>query len=160
MQLIIGYGNSSTTSKQTTTLLRRGRMFGVFAAAAVVSVAAYAAAVDIDVGDGMKVPVDPNQPLKIAMFMPALNTSYLQANIKGAQDEAAKVGASVSVFDAKFDPMNQLNQMQNAIQTKQYNAFLVFPIAGQVLCKVATEEAPKAGILSECLPFFILQHDL
>ena len=82
---------------------------------------------DIDVGNGMKVPVNPSQPLKIAMFMPAVNTSYLQANIKGAQDEAAKVGATISVFDAKFDPMNQLNQMQNAIQTKQYNAFLVFP---------------------------------
>jgi ribose transport system substrate-binding protein len=153
MRLTIGYGKSYTTSKQRKTPLRRARMVGVFAAAAVVSFAAYAAAVDIDVGNDMKVPVDPSQPLKIAMFMPALNTSYLQANIKGAQDEAAKVGASVSVFDAKFDPMNQLNQMQNAIQTKQYNAFLVFPIAGQVLCKVATEEAPKAGILVSAYHF-------
>ena len=64
---------------------------------------------------GMKVTTDPSEPLKIAMFMPAVNTSYLQANIKGAQDEAAKVGGTISLFDAKFDPMNQLNQMQNAI---------------------------------------------
>jgi ribose transport system substrate-binding protein len=130
-----------------------GRMIGVFGAATLISAAAYAATVNVDVGNDMKVAVDPSQPLKIAMFMPALNTSYLQANIKGAQDEAAKVGATVNIFDAKFDPMNQLNQMQNAIQTKQYNAFLVFPLAGQVICKVATEDAPKAGILVSAYHF-------
>jgi ribose transport system substrate-binding protein len=116
---------------------------------------ARAATVNIDVGNGMTASTDPSQPLKIAMFMPALNTSYLQANIKGAQDEAAKVGATISLFDAKFDPMNQLNQMQNAIQTKQYNAFIVFPLAGQVVCKVATEDAPKAGILVSSYHFSV-----
>jgi ribose transport system substrate-binding protein len=130
-----------------------GRIIGVVAVALVASAAAYAATASIDVGNGIKVQVDPSQPLKIAMFMPAVNTSYLQANIKGAQDEAAKVGATINVFDAKFDPMNQLNQMQNAIQTKQYNAFLVFPLAGQVICKVATEDAPKAGILVSAYHF-------
>jgi ribose transport system substrate-binding protein len=130
-------------------------MFGTLAATTFISAVAYAATVAVDVGNGMKVMTDPSEPLKIAMFMPALNTSYLQANIKGAQDEAAKVGATISLFDAKFDPMNQLNQMQNAIQTKQYNAFIVFPLAGQVVCKVATEDAPKAGILVSSYHFSV-----
>ena len=114
--------------------------------AALVASASYAASVAVDVGN-MKVMTDPSQPLKIALFLPALVTPYLQANLKGAQDEAAKTGATVSVFDAKADPMNQLNQMENAIQTKQYNAFLSLPLAGPVVCKAATEDAPKAGIL-------------
>lgn len=109
-------------------------------------VAAWAAGVTVDVGN-MKVPVDQSKPLAIAMFLPATNTSYLQANIKGAQDAAAKLGGTVSVFDGKLNPMNQLNEMQNAIQSGKYNAFLIFPLAGQVICKVATEDAPKAGIL-------------
>ena len=93
-------------------------MFGTLAATTFISAVAYAATVAVDVGNGMKVMTDPSEPLKIAMFMPALNTSYLQANIKGAQDEAAKLGATISLFDAKFDPMNQLNQMQNAISNQ------------------------------------------
>jgi ribose transport system substrate-binding protein len=135
--------------------IRRGWMLATLAAATLASAAAYAASVSVDVGNGMKVMTDPSEPLKIAMFMPALNTSYLQANIKGAQDEAAKVGATINVFDAKFDPMNQLNQMENAIQTKQYNAFIVFPLAGQVVCKAATEDAPKAGILVSTYHFSV-----
>ena len=139
--------------------LRKSRghawIFGTLAATTFISAAAYAATVAVDVGNGIKVMTDPSEPLKIAMFMPAVNTSYLQANIKGAQDEAAKVGGTISLFDAKFDPMNQLNQMQNAIQTKQYNAFIVFPLAGQVVCKVATEDAPKAGILVSSYHFSV-----
>src|ERR1700722_16173988 len=77
--------------------------------AALVASASHAASVAVDVGN-MKVMTDPSQPLKIALFLPALVTPYLQANLKGAQDEAAKTGATVSVFDAKADPMNQLNQ--------------------------------------------------
>ena len=146
MTLTIDMRKARTSTARAGTRSRAG-VFGMLAATSLISATAYAASVAVDVGNGMKVTTNPSDPLKIAMFMPAVNTSYLQANIKGAQDEAAKVGATISVFDAKFDPMNQLNQMQNAIQTKQYNAFIVFPLAGQVICKVATEEAPKAGIL-------------
>jgi ribose transport system substrate-binding protein len=146
MTLTIGMRKARTSTARAGKR-SRARVFGTLAATSLISATAYAASVAVDVGNGMKVTTNPSDPLKIAMFMPAVNTSYLQANIKGAQDEAAKVGATISVFDAKFDPMNQLNQMQNAIQTKQYNAFIVFPLAGQVICKVATEEAPKAGIL-------------
>jgi ribose transport system substrate-binding protein len=122
-------------------------IFFALAAMLLGAASAQAEPVAVDVGNGMMVKSDPTEPLKIAMFMPALNTSYLQANIKGAKDAAAEVGATVTVFDAKLDPMNQLNQIQNAIQSKQYNAFLIFPLAGQVVCKVATEAAPKANIL-------------
>jgi len=146
MTLTIDMRKARTSTARVEKRSRAG-VFGTLAATSLISATAYAASVAVDVGNGMKVTTNPSDPLKIAMFMPAVNTSYLQANIKGAQDEAAKVGATISVFDAKFDPMNQLNQMQNAIQTKQYNAFIVFPLAGQVICKVATEEAPKAGIL-------------
>lgn len=117
-----------------------------FAASLAVTLAVSAADITVDVGN-MKVKVDQSKPLSIAMFLPATNTSYLQANIKGAQDAAAKFGGTVSVFDGKLNPMNQLNEMQNAIQSGKYNAFVIFPLAGQVICKVATEDAPKASIL-------------
>jgi ribose transport system substrate-binding protein len=107
----------------------------------------------------MTVMTDPSQPLRIAMFMPARNTSYLQANIKGAQDEAAKVGATVTVFDANLNPLTQVNQMENAIQTGKYNAFLVFPLAGQVVCKAAAQDAPKANILVSAYHFSVCDTD-
>jgi ribose transport system substrate-binding protein len=132
---------------------RRSRILGAVSAV-LLTTASYAASVAVDVGN-MKVMTDPEQPLKIALFLPALVTPYLQANLKGAQDEAAKVGATVNVFDGKADPMNQLNQMENAIQTKQYNAFLALPLAGPVVCKAATEDAPKAGILVSTYHFSV-----
>lgn len=103
--------------------------------------------VTVDVGNGMTVKVDPSKPLNIAFFEPVANTSYVQANIKGAQDAAKKYGASISVFDGKISPTTQGNQVQNALQSKKYQGFVIFPVAGQLLCKAATEDAPKAGIL-------------
>ena len=154
-----GYMNFDVTSYQPNEKIRtrihtaRAWSAGVLSVVAA-TCASLAAPIAVDVGN-MTVPTDPSQPLKIALFLPALVTPYLQANLKGAQDEAAKTGASVSIFDAKADPMSQLNQMQNAIQTKQYNAFLALPIAGPVVCKVATEEAPKAGILVSTYHFSV-----
>jgi ribose transport system substrate-binding protein len=154
MKLSIDIHGSVAPDKQSRNA-KRAWMYATLAATTLLSAATYAATMAVDVGNGMTVMTDPSQPLKIAMFMPALNTSYLQANIKGAQDEAAKVGATINIFDAKFDPMNQLNQIENAIQTKQYNAFIVFPLAGQVVCKAVTEDAPKAGILVSTYHFSV-----
>lgn len=117
------------------------------------SIPALGDTVKVDVGGGKTVDVRTDEPLKIAMFMPALNTSYLQANVQGAKDAAEKVGATLTVFDAKLDPVNQLNQMKNAIQTGQYNAFLIFPLAGPVVCEAATVDAPAAGILVSAYHF-------
>ena len=103
--------------------------------------------ISVDVGNGMTVKVDPSKPLNIAFFEPVANTSYVQANIKGAQDAAKKYGATISIFDGKLSPTTQGNQLQNALQSKKYQGFVLFPVAGPLLCKAATEDAPKAGVL-------------
>ena len=37
----------------------------------------------------------------------------------------APEGADITYFDAKFDPATQLKQLQNALQSKEYNAWIV-----------------------------------
>jgi len=108
---------------------------------------AQAGETSIDVGYGIRVPVDPAAKLSIAYFSIGTGNSYLTANIRAAKETAAKGGADIQIFDAKFDPTTQYNQVQNALQSKRYNAFILAAADGSVLCKIATEDAPRAGIL-------------
>lgn len=121
----------------------------IFAIAAHVffgSTTAWADPKPIDVGKGITVPVDPAQPLKLAYFAPSEN-SFLQANLESLRETAAKVGAEIQFFDSGWSATNEYNQIQNAIQSGRFNAFLVQPLDGQLLCKILSEDAPKAGIL-------------
>ena len=102
----------------------------------------------------MKVPVDPNQPLKIAMFMPALNTSYLQANIKGAQDEAAKVGAYDQCLRREIRPDEPTQSDAECYPDEAVQRFFgVSDSPVRFSARSATEEAPKAGILVSAYHF-------
>lgn len=100
----------------------------------------------VDVGNGQKVQVHPNDPLKIALFVEVANNSAVQSTIEGAKKQAKKLGAQIDVFDANLDPAKQANQMQNAL-LRDYNAWVVVPVDGQLVCDVVTKQAPQKGIL-------------
>jgi ribose transport system substrate-binding protein len=85
--------------------------------------------------------------LKIAFFSSATNNSYLQAGIDGVERAADEIGATVDVFDGKFDAQVQFNQIQSALTSGKYNAFVVEANDGNLLCDILTQDAPQAGIL-------------
>src|SRR6266508_4208317 len=60
-----------------------------------------------------------------------------QKETQGGLDAAKKYGASVKVYDAKFNPNNQFRQLQDAITAYkggQFDAIVVTPVAGSVIC--------------------------
>jgi ribose transport system substrate-binding protein len=100
----------------------------------------------VDVGDGLTVEVATDRPLRIAFFSEGTNNSAMQASIDGATQAAEELGWEIEVFDGKFDPVTQLNQLQNAL-TRDYDAWVLKAVEGNIMCDIATQQAPAAGIL-------------
>lgn len=101
--------------------------------------------VEVDVGT-MKVPV--KLPLHVAYFEAGTNNSYLQAEIKSAEKQIAKMpGATMTVFDGKFDPTTQFDEVQNAIQSHKYNAAIIPAVDPALLCDILSKQAPAAGMI-------------
>jgi ribose transport system substrate-binding protein len=82
--------------------------------------------------------------VRVAFFNPAV-TAYTTANQEGVKAAVEKLGGKLTVFDGAFDANKQLAQMQDAIASKQYDAFIVMPLNGTLLAKPA-QEAIAAGI--------------
>jgi ABC-type sugar transport system substrate-binding protein len=63
--------------------------------------------------------------------------SYTQNETKGGLDVAKQFGATVKVYDAKFNPNQQFRDLQDAItayKAGQFDAIVVTPVAGSVVC--------------------------
>ena len=103
-------------------------------------------AVSVDVGGGLTVDTD-GKPPKIALFSAGSSNSYLIAQNDQARKSAKEAGLELDVFDGKIDPANQFKQMQTALVSGKYNAWIVQAIDGQQTCKLLTEQAPKKGIV-------------
>lgn len=86
------------------------------------------------------------QGLRLAYFSVGGNNTYLQAGIKGAQETAAKYGASIHVFNGNFDGGLQLNQVMGAIASHSYDGFMLEPNNSQQLCS-AVKAAISAKIV-------------
>lgn len=113
------------------------RSLGLLAAAAVSSLAFTACGVgDDDAGE---------DTVRVAFFNPVAANAATQANQKGVMAAAKELDAKVTVFDAGFDQAKQISQMQDAIASGQYDAFVVMPVNGAALVDV-TEQALDAGI--------------
>ena len=88
----------------------------------------------------------PKKGLRLAFFSVGGNNTYLLSGIKGAKDAAAKYGASIQVFDGKFDGALQLNQVTGAIAQKSFDGIVLEPNNSQQLCS-AVKAALKAKIV-------------
>jgi ABC-type sugar transport system substrate-binding protein len=74
--------------------------------------------------------------------------SYTQNETKAGLTVAKKYGATVKVYDAKFNPQQQFRDLQDAItayKAGQYDAIVVTPVAGSVICN-QVKTAIKQGI--------------
>jgi ribose transport system substrate-binding protein len=81
----------------------------------------------------------------IAFFGFAGANSFAQATWAGIQEQAAKDGVKAKFFDPNFDAAKQVSQMQNAIASGEYQAFVVQANDGNAVVPVI-REAIKAGI--------------
>jgi len=82
--------------------------------------------------------------IRIAIFY--YNPSpYGIASLKGAQQEAAKLGVQLDAFDANNNPQLQSTQIQDAITTGKYKAFWVWGLDDPALTPVINS-AIAAGI--------------
>lgn len=127
------------------------RLFGSIAVAAVVA----ACSTPGEVGTASSGSSASSQPsrtfapsdLHIAFFSAGTNNTYLQAGITGAKAAADGAGADIDVFDGKFDAQEQFNQMQSALTSGKYNAFVVEPNDGNLVCNMLTKQAAQKNIL-------------
>jgi len=70
---------------------------------------------------------------------------YGIASLKGAQDEAKKLGLKLDAFDANNDPQTQSTQIQDAITSGKYKAFWVWGL-NDIALNPIIKKAEQAGI--------------
>jgi ribose transport system substrate-binding protein len=101
-------------------------MFKRWVAAALLVLAAGAfAACGSDAGGGASGGDGKTKVKKIAFFGFASANSFAQATFAGIKEEAAKHHVEVKFFDPNFDGAKQVSQIQNAITSGEYQAFIV-----------------------------------
>jgi ribose transport system substrate-binding protein len=81
----------------------------------------------------------------IAFFGFASANSFAQATYAGIKEEAKKQGVKVKFFDPNFDSATQVSQIQNAVTTGKYQAFIVQANDGNAVVP-PIREALDAGI--------------
>jgi ABC-type sugar transport system substrate-binding protein len=102
--------------------------------------------VSIDVGNGTPLKFKKGQKLNIALFVQTGAADFFKVAEQGAKSAAAKYGYGITTYDAQFDATTQRAQLQTAIASGKYNAF-VFIGVDATLCDLATQTAPSKGIL-------------
>jgi ribose transport system substrate-binding protein len=83
--------------------------------------------------------------VRLAFFNPVAANAFTASVYSGVKQQARALNASVTAFDAGFDQNKQVSQMEDAIVSKKFDAFIVLPVNGAVLVP-PTEEAIEAGI--------------
>jgi ribose transport system substrate-binding protein len=77
---------------------------------------------------------------------------YGVASLKGAQEEAAKLGIQIDAFDGNNNPQLQTTQIQDAITTGKYQAFWVWGLDDPALTPVINTAISK-GIKVACADY-------
>lgn len=78
---------------------------------------------------GQKLP----KPLRIAYLAECAQNTYCQARLKGVKDAAEKFGFEFKLFDANFNPADQLKQVQNAT-AENFDGYILGPTAAAPAC--------------------------
>lgn len=93
-----------------------------------------------------------DEKVRIAFFGLASENAYTQFAFEGAEAAAKEHGAELSFFDGKLDGPAQIKQMQDAITSARYDAFVVMPNDQPGTVPVA-EQAIAQGIGVTALQF-------
>ena len=82
-----------------------------------------------------KAGVKVSKPVRIAYLTECVQNPYCQARLKGITDAAAKFGFEFKVFDANFNPTDQLKHVQNAVVEK-FDGYILAPTAAAPACSM------------------------
>ncbi|MFB9768120.1 sugar ABC transporter substrate-binding protein [Nocardioides kongjuensis] len=93
----------------------------------------------------------------IAVFLSTSANSYEQAQADGVKAAAKKLGGGkVQVFDGGFDSTKQIGQIQDAVTSGRFKAFVIEPIDGAAvaapLSRAADQDIAVVCITSACGP--------
>jgi ribose transport system substrate-binding protein len=87
------------------------------------------------------------EPLKIAFLTATSNNAFQQSYNQAAEEEAKTLGVELTLLDAGFEPLKQVNQAQTALAQHQYNAWSIQGLSPQI-CNIVKEAASKGIIVS------------
>ena len=83
-------------------------------------------------------------PVRLAVFVGAKENTYWTAQLDAATARAEELGATVQGFGAEFDPAKQVAQLEDAIASGEYDAFVISSVDGQAVVP-ALEEGHRGG---------------
>jgi ribose transport system substrate-binding protein len=86
------------------------------------------------------------EPVNVAFFGFAAANGFAQATWAGVQEAAAEMCATARFFDPNFDSATQVAQIQDAITSGEFQAFVIQSNDGNSVVPVV-EEAIEAGIV-------------
>jgi ribose transport system substrate-binding protein len=84
-----------------------------------------------------------HKPMSIAYLSFAVENSYDAPMLAAAQAVASTDGATMKVFDANNSPQTQFSQLQDVINSGQYNGIIVQPIFGTGLTGLVAQAVAK-----------------
>ncbi len=90
-------------------------------------------------------PTESAKPLSVAFFAASSQNAFNAAVYEGVQKAAAAQGVDTKIFDGEFSSEVQLNQVEDAIASGQFDGFTLLA-NDTVGIASAVEEASKAGI--------------
>jgi len=95
-------------------------------------------------------------PVRIAVFFTVLGNTFAKAVTDGVTEAADRLGGTVVTFgaDPAFDQVAQSNQIQDAIVSGNFDAFIIHPTDGNYIVPYV-EQAVAAGIKVIDLDFVI-----
>jgi galactofuranose transport system substrate-binding protein len=73
------------------------------------------------------------KPLRVAYLAECAQNTYCQARLRGVKDAAEKFGFEFKLFDANFNPADQLKQVQNAA-AENFDGYILGPTAAAPAC--------------------------
>jgi ribose transport system substrate-binding protein len=87
------------------------------------------------------------KPVNMAIFHPVLGNTYTKAVTDGAEEVAKTMGGTIDIFgaDPPFDAVSQSNQIQDAITSGKYDAFMIYAVDGNAVVP-DVQDAVAAGI--------------
>jgi ABC-type sugar transport system substrate-binding protein len=103
-------------------------------------------ALDVKLGENT-VKFAKGEPLKIAFSGFGKGFDYTVPEYEAAEQVAEELGLDVTSFDPRADPQLQIEQTQSAINSGQYNALVIYPLANELECDLLTKQAPSKGVV-------------
>lgn len=86
---------------------------------------------------------DNSKKVNIAYFVAAAANPFWAQTTAALQEVAGARNATVKLFDGGFDAANQQRQMQDALTSGRYDAFVVIPVANTNLIPIAAQAKAK-----------------